>query len=215
MLGPLRPEQTGGKLVVLLHGWRAHGDDLVPLARQLARPGMRFLVPAAPLREPNGGRAWWSLDTDERPAQVWGDELPAHHRPNRQVTAAREAVQALLHDARRRYAPESTALVGFSQGAMLALDVAIAGAPEVDRVAVLSGALLADTLDSERARSPSAARPALFVAHGRADSAVPFGAGQGIRSVLQPRGYRVDWHVFDGGHEIPSAVVSALRAFLA
>lgn len=199
---------------MLLHGWRAPGDDLVPLARQLAAPGTRFLVPAGPLPEPNGGRAWWSLDTNERPAHAWSDELPPGHRPNGQVAAARGAVQALLRDARRRYAPESTAIVGFSQGAMLALDVAIAAAPEVDRVAVLSGVLLADTLPNLRARPPSAARPAVFVAHGSADSAVPFGAGQSIRSVLEPRGYAVTWHPFDGGHEIPSAVISALRAFL-
>src|SRR5262245_27465846 len=61
-LGSLRANERGGQLVVLLHGWRAHGDDLVPLARELAGQRRRFLVPAAPLPEPGGGRAWWRID---------------------------------------------------------------------------------------------------------------------------------------------------------
>src|SRR4051812_16502216 len=135
-LGPLREQDKGGLLVVLLHGWRAPGDDLVGLAQQLAQPKSRFLVAAAPLAEPGGGRAWWRLDASDRPAHAGSDELPANYQFNRQVAAARQLVQSLLRDATRRYAPDAIALAGFSQGAMLALDVALAADPPVQRVAV-------------------------------------------------------------------------------
>ncbi len=209
-LGPLGPEDKGGKLVVLLHGWGARGDDLVPLAQRLARPGVRFLVPVGPLPEARGGRAWWHLD--QRPAQAVSDEPPPGHQPHRDVSAARAAVQALLRDARQRYAPESVALVGFSQGAMLALDVAIAGDPEVDRVAVLSGALLVDSLSALRA--PKARRAAVFVAHGLRDPMLPFRGAERIKAILEPHGHPVTWLPFDGAHEIPDAVVAALREFV-
>ena len=50
-------DERGGSAVVVLHGWGAPGDDLVPLAEALLRPGVRFFVPAAPLPEVGGGRA--------------------------------------------------------------------------------------------------------------------------------------------------------------
>jgi phospholipase/carboxylesterase len=211
-LGPLREDEKGGQLVVLLHGWRAHGDDLVSLARELAQRGTRFLVPAAPLLEPNGGRAWWRLDSGERSAHISRDELPADYHPNAQLAAARAAIQALLRAARQRYAPDSIAVVGFSQGAMLALDLGLAGEPPIDRVAVLSGVLVADSLPALHAKR---GRPAVFVSHGRSDPVLPFAEGASIASVLQPYGVPVTFFPFDGGHQIPPAVVEQLRSFLA
>ena len=210
----MKPEERGGQLVVLLHGWGARGDDLVPLARALARPGARFLMPAAPLPESGGGRAWWHLDPQTRPAHALSDELPEGHRPSAPLAASREAVQALLRDAKERYAPDSIAVGGFSQGAMLSLDVALAADPAVDRVAVLSGVLLADSLPALRAQPPGAARPAVLVTHGSSDPILPFRSAERIASVLEPRGYRVTWLPFEGGHEIPPLVVTRLREFL-
>ncbi|HVZ34510.1 MAG TPA: hypothetical protein VG963_18905, partial [Polyangiaceae bacterium] len=198
-LGPLAENEKGGRLVLLLHGWRARGDDLVSLARTLAQPRVRFLIPAAPIPEPNGGRAWWSIDHPERPAPVSSDALPPHYPPHPQLEAARHAIQALLRDAKRRYAPDAIAIAGFSQGAMLALDVALAADPPVDRVAVLSGALLADSLPALHVDRRQ--RPAVFVSHGRADPRLPFASGESIERILAPRGYAVTFFPFDGGHE--------------
>jgi phospholipase/carboxylesterase len=211
-LGPLHAGDKGGLLVVLLHGWGARGDDLAPLARALERPRTRFLVPAAPLSRPGGGRAWWQLGASQRPAHASTDELPRNHEPNTEVAAARRAVQALLHDSRQRYAPDSIVIAGFSQGAMLALDVALAADPPVDRAAVLSGALLVDSLPAlhEKKATPRA----VFVAHGRRDQVLPFASGASIERVLAPYGHQVSFFPFDGGHEIPAAVVARLGEFL-
>src|SRR5262245_45871791 len=59
-----------GPLVVLLHGFGAPGDDLVPLFRQLDVPrSVRFAFPEAPIDLGElvgpayaGGRAWWMID---------------------------------------------------------------------------------------------------------------------------------------------------------
>src|SRR5689334_20230370 len=59
-----------GPVVVLLHGFGAGGDDLVPLWRVLRVPrGTRFVFPEAPLRLPQYGaaaRAWWLIDLEAR-----------------------------------------------------------------------------------------------------------------------------------------------------
>jgi phospholipase/carboxylesterase len=215
--GPMREDERGGTAVMLLHGWGAPGDDLVPLAQELAQPRTRFFLPAGPLTEMGGGRAWWHLDPSDRPVHAWDDQPKAGHRPHPQVGAARAAVQEVLRTIVARYQPEQLMLGGFSQGAMLALDVALAGAadpasaPLVDRVAALSGVLLEDSLPF--LHIPGARRLPALVAHGRYDQVVPFGGGETIREILARHGHAVTWRPFNGGHEIPAATVEDLRRF--
>lgn len=204
--------ERGGLAVVVLHGWGAPGDDLVSLARRLEGPRSRFFVPAAPLPKGPNGRAWWSLEPGQRPVHAWHDAAPPDYRPHAQVTSARRAVQRLVRDIRSRYRPERVALVGFSQGGMLSLDVALAGDPPIDRVGVLSGLIIADSLTGlHAARAP---RPTFLVSHGRADSVLPFEAGESTARLLEKYGFATTFLAFDGGHTIPLEVVSALKTFL-
>jgi phospholipase/carboxylesterase len=209
--GRMRDDERGGTAVVLLHGWGAPGDDLVGLGQMLERPSVRFVVPAAPLVEVGGGRAWWHLDSDAKPEHAADDQPPKRAvRPD--LLAARLAVQTVLKTVRQRYAPDVLCIAGFSQGAMLALDVALDASPPVDRVAALSGVLLADSVAG--LRTARANRPVVFVSHGRSDPRLPFRAGERAKDLLQRHGFNVSFHPFDGGHEIPPEVVNALRAFL-
>jgi phospholipase/carboxylesterase len=198
--------------VVLLHGWGAPGDDLVPLARELDRPRTRFFVPAGPLPEMGGGRGWWHLDPTDRPAHAWDDQEAAGHQPHRQVLAARTAIQTVLRTIQTRYRPDALLLGGFSQGAMLSLDVALCADPGVQRVFALSGVMLADSLPALKAPRPT--RPPVFVSHGRQDPVLPYQAGAKAKDLLERHGYQVDFHPFEGGHGIPPEVVEALRGFL-
>jgi len=81
-LGGLKVRLTGGTdgrgggagpVVVLLHGWGAPGDDLVPLGSEIdAPPGARFVFPEAPLPLQMGigdSRAWWMLDIERRQSE--------------------------------------------------------------------------------------------------------------------------------------------------
>jgi phospholipase/carboxylesterase len=210
-VGRMREDERGGTAIVLLHGWGASGDDLVPLAEVLASPRARFFVPAAPLPE-MGGRAWWHLDAKDRPQHACDGEMPAGYQPNRQVSAVRTAIRSVLRTIRARYAPDTLVLGGFSQGGMLSLDVALAADPPVDRVLVLSGSLLADSLAGLSASRPS--RPRVFMSHGRRDHMLPFQGADQARATLERHGFDVTWHPFDGDHEIPSSVVQHVREFL-
>ncbi len=208
----MREDERGGSAVVVLHGWGAAGDDLVPLAEALARPGVRFFVPAAPLPEVGGGRAWWHLDPDTRQPHAYSARLPADFRPTPAVVAARVAVQALIATVVDRYAPATVALVGFSQGAMLSIDVALAGAPGVDRVVAMSGVVLVDSVPALIA--PHSAKPRFLLSHGRLDPAVPFASGRQGKDLLEAQGFPVTWRPFDGGHEIPEPVLADVERFL-
>jgi phospholipase/carboxylesterase len=115
---------------VLLHGFGAPGDDLVALAGEIDAP-VRLVFPAAPLEL--GGlygdaRAWWMLDLARLEAEMRGgvprdrrDEVPDG------LAAARDQVVRLIEELVARFAIADDQLVlgGFSQGAMLSLDVAL------------------------------------------------------------------------------------------
>jgi phospholipase/carboxylesterase len=208
--GPLREQDRGGIAAILLHGWGARGDDLLSAAQELARPGVRFILPAGPLPMAGGGRAWWNLDRNP-PGYASLTSGPSQV-PHPQVSAARTAVQALVRRVRERYAPDHVVIAGFSQGAMLAMDVALASSSEIDRVAALSGVLLLDSLGALQA--PTEKRPLVYIAHGRKDGVVPFMAGEVAKALFERHGFTVTWRPFDGGHEIPRSVVSDLRTFL-
>lgn len=208
----MNEDERGGTAVVVLHGWGAPGDDLVPIAGALKRPGVRFFVPAGPLPEMGGGRAWWHLDPNTRPPHASTDQLPAGFQPNPAVIAARAAVQALIATVVERYAPASVALVGFSQGAMLSIDVALAGAPGVDRVVAMSGVLLMDSVTALAAPHPT--KPRFLLSHGRQDPVVPFASGTRANELLEKHGFAVTWRPFNGGHEIPPPLLAEVDGFL-
>lgn len=208
----MREDERGGSAVVVLHGWGAPGDDLVPVAEMLKRPGCRFFVPAAPLPEVGGGRAWWHLDPTTRPPHASTEQLAPSFQANAAVVAARAAVQRLIATVVDRYAPTTVALVGFSQGAMLSLDVALAGVPAVERVVAMSGVLLMDSVPALTASHPT--KPQFLLSHGRQDPVVPFAGGNQAKGLLEKHGFPVTWRPFDGGHEIPSPLLADVERFL-
>ncbi len=208
----MRDDERGGTAVIVLHGWGAPGDDLVPIAEALERPGVRFFVPAAPLPEIGGGRAWWHLDPHSRPPHAASDRVAPEFRPSPPVVAARTAVQGLIATVVDRYAPETVALLGFSQGAMLSIDVALAGVPAVARVVAMSGVLLVDSVPALIA--PHAVKPRFLLSHGRQDPVVPFASGTRGKELLEAHGFPVNWRPFDGGHEIPPPVLAEAKRFL-
>ena len=177
------------------------------LARSLARPRTRFVVPAGLLTLGNGGRAWWQLA--QRPAYAAAQEMLVDQDA---LLLARRAVQGVLSTVRERYAPEALFVAGFSQGAMLSLDVAAQPSAGVDRVAVLSGALPQPT---SRVLTKHATMPRVFVSHGRQDRILPFAGAEHLVRRLETSGYAVTFRPFEGGHEIPLEIRDALRDFFA
>jgi phospholipase/carboxylesterase len=226
--GPMREDEPGGMAVVLLHGWGAPADDLVPLGDELAHPRTRFFFPGGPLPERGGGRAWWHFDDpSDRPGHAWEDNPKPGHAAHPQLLAVRAALQEVLRTIKGRYQPERLMVAGFSQGAMVALDLALAasaaqattegqspapGVVPIDRVAALSGILLEDSLPFLHV--PGAASLPVLIAHGRHDPVVPFEGGERMKAILERHGHAITWCPFNGGHEIPRATLEELRTFL-
>jgi phospholipase/carboxylesterase len=207
-------DPTGaGPVVVLLHGYGAPGDDLLPLARSIDAPeGTRFLLPEGPLSAGLAGRAWWPLDADRLRRRAGDPDEAVRHVPEG-LADARARLRSLVSDLDRRGVPaRRTVLAGFSQGAMLATDVALHAEDDYAGVVALSGGLAASEIWDPRMRAR--ARTPFFLSHGRADPLLPFYMGERLRDRLAAAGVPVELVAFDGGHEIPPDVVDRLGAFL-
>jgi phospholipase/carboxylesterase len=205
------------KTVVLLHGFGAPGDDLVPLSQAIGAPA-RFVFPEAPIEL--GGlygdsRAWWLLDLAKLELELRSG-TPRDRRGEipEGLPAARATVSRLLDQLEARYevTPDRLVLGGFSQGAMLALDVALHRPKPPSALLLMSGTLLAESEWSPRL--PTLAGVPIVLSHGRNDGLLPFSIAELLRDRLREAGAVVDWHPFVGGHEIPAVVLAAATQLL-
>jgi phospholipase/carboxylesterase len=217
---PLATLVRGGKgppTLLLLHGYGATAQDWLPFTKTIEAPRRaRFVFPEAPEQTsppdgPVGGRAWWRLDLEDHvPTGARLPDLAATHPPGLDEVAAR--VRALLRRLRRSTGGPIV-LGGFSQGAMVACDIAFTTDEPVAALVILSGTPVDEAVWLRGLANRHGLR--VFVSHGRADPTLPFTAADRFRKELAAAGLEVTWVPFDGGHEIPAVVVTALNAFLA
>ena len=217
--GPDREGGGNGPVVVLLHGFGAPGDDLVPLWRMLDVPDrIRFVFPAGPLRLSLGvgdSRAWWMLDMDrlirERNSGKWTElikEVPEglQEARERMVRFLRE-LEPVLHAV-----PRHMLIGGFSQGATLACDLALRSDHPFAGLILLSGTIIAQ--DEWLPLLPSRKGLPVFQSHGTDDPILACEVARQLRDALQAGGLNVEWHEFRGGHEIPLPVLERLGPFI-
>lgn len=207
----VEPDAPAHGTVFLLHGHGMYAEDLAPFAHTFGVHA-RFVVPQAPVVVSAGGYAWWPLDEERRsaalaagPRDLWAESPPGLEAANRQL-------QSLVHEAGERWGLGAIALVGFSQGGMLACDVALRGARSVTALAALSASrigLSAWTGHLDRVRGLP-----VLVAHGSRDSDLAFAAGEALRDMLAGAAADVTWVPHAEGHVIPLPVWRALRRFL-
>ncbi|MCC6306721.1 MAG: dienelactone hydrolase family protein [Rhodobacteraceae bacterium] len=205
--GPARGRARS--LVVFLHGYGADGADLLGLADPLAPhlPGTAFLAPDAPERSAVNpfGRQWFPIPwLDGASAAAAAAGLGAAAADLDAFLDARLAEEGL--------APAALALVGFSQGTMIALHVAPRRPAAVAAVVGFSGRLLGPEALAGEVRS----RPPVLLVHGDSDPVVAPEALPEAAAALAEAGLAVETHVSPGcGHGIAPDGLAAALAFLA
>ena len=151
-----RPEQ----LILLFHGMGGSPDGLVPLGRRLASafPGSTVVSVAAPHPSANpGGHEWFSV---------------AGITETNRIGRVEQAMPAFLAEIREwqqlvDVTPTVTALVGFSQGAIMSLEASVTPSPPAGRVIAIAGRF---------ARLPEHApsHTTIHLMHGKEDPVIPY-----------------------------------------
>lgn len=228
LLGGLKVRLVGGSdgrgggdgpVVLLLHGFGAPGDDLVPLADVIEVPrGTRWLFPEAPLSLNMGfgdSRAWWIIDfariQEDRAAGRIRDlsvEIPQG------LALARERFLEFLKELPRQFQIDykKTVIGGFSQGAMLTCDAVLHTDYPFAGLVQLSGNLLAQSVWGPL--MPTRKGLPVFQSHGTLDDILPHIGAERLCDALTQSGLAVERHSFRGGHEIPEPVLQRLTGFI-
>jgi phospholipase/carboxylesterase len=167
--GPVQKPLSGGKpkkIVLLLHGVGADGNDLIGLAPVWAPllPDAEFVSPDAPFPCDMApfGRQWFSLQ-DRSPAALLAG-----------VRASAPILDGFIDDllAARGLTESDLALVGFSQGTMMSLYTGLRRERPLAGILGFSGALVGP----EALPAEIRARPRVLLVHGDADPIIPFQA---------------------------------------
>ena len=235
-LGPLtvrrfvKPGPTGENhedkpaplVMVLCHGFGAPGDDLAALAEAIdAPPGTVFVFPEAlhSLRDLLAhplyadARAWWLIDFARLERSIALGELrDLSSEVPEGLAEARAALGAMLDELAKTERMERLVLGGFSQGAMLALDLALRE-PErkVAGLVLLSGTMIA--AHEWTPLMPARTGTPVFQSHGDSDPILPFAIAERLRDALGQSGLVVTFEPFAGPHTIPLGALQRLGAW--
>jgi Predicted esterase len=187
------PEQ----LVVFLHGYGANGNDLIAIAKQWRKlmPGAAFVAPNAPepCAQAPGGRQWFRL-TMRDPNERWTG-----------VNKVCPVLDAFLDAELDRHGLDDgrLALVGFSQGTMLALHAGLRRARAPAGILGYSGELVAPPEHRDQVIAHVPASPPILLVHGSQDDVIPAEALFLSAAELAEAEIPCQWHLSIGlGHGI-------------
>jgi phospholipase/carboxylesterase len=214
LTGPrIAPRSRGParQLVIFLHGYGADGNDLIDLGRmwQTLMPDAAFVSPHAP--EPCAqsplGRQWFSLTFREKNERWVG------------VNKAAPVLNHFISEELKRHnlSGSALALVGFSQGTMMALHVGLRRLEPPAAIVGYSGLfVLPDGAKPETMAPEIKVRPPILLVHGDSDTLIPpqalFGSTQDLAALDIP----TEWHIAAGlGHGIDQEGLRQGGEFLA
>ena len=206
--GPRLPPLAGSarRLIVLIHGYGADGKDLISLGQQwqVQFPDAAFAAPNAPEAAPGSptGKQWFPLSRLDPVETQTGVEMAA------------PGLEAFLDAelAAQKVTPENLVLLGFSQGAMMALHVGLRR--QVAPAAILDySGLLATRIPQPAA---GGTYPPVFLSHGDSDTVVPAQMMFIALGAMQQAGVPVDAHLARStGHGIDPESLELGAQFLA
>jgi predicted esterase len=193
------PLESATGAIIALHGRGASANDIVPLAQEIAPPGVAILAPQA------AGNTWY-------PHRF----IEPTERNEPYLSSALQTVGDLITELLARGIPaERIALLGFSQGACLALDAAARNPRRYAGVVGFSGGLIGPpgtlfTYPGSLAGTP------VFIGSSDVDPHIPKERVEESASALRRMGATVDARLYPGmGHTVNRDELDAARAILA
>ncbi len=185
---------TASFRLVLLHGWGADAEDLLPLGKELNRLNgnkIELVALRAPYLHPSGvGRQWYGLYPP-----VWED-VPS---------SILELKRRLISLSSSEIPLQKTVLLGFSQGGAMALATGC-GLPLAGLIAC-SGYPHPDWI-------PPTNSPPILMFHGQEDEVVPLSGSHKLLSSFRMHELDAILVEFDGGHEIPQELLPRIQQAL-
>lgn len=191
-------------LLLLLHGFGSNEDDLFSLAPYLDE---RLLVVSAraPVTLAPMSYAWFSLGFSPEGVIINTEE----------AESSRLQIRRFIDEVVEHYQADGDALylMGFSQGAMMSLAVALTFPGVAAGVAAMSGRILPQTIDMIPNRDALIGLP-VFVAHGTRDVVLPIHHARDTRARLSELPIDLLYHEYEMGHEVSADSLRDITTWL-
>ena len=193
-----RDKEAENRAIILLHGYGSHMGDLAGLAQTIGDNKYMFFCPNAPIEIDIGygqkGYSWYAMAQSTETAKV--DEAIVY-------------LDATVTEITSRFNINRSDLVigGFSQGGMLAIHAGLASGITFKGVIAMSAKLVSVS-------SIISSQTPVFISHGSNDQVVSVNEGRRARDVLESAGHIVTYREYPMAHEINSACLKDLNAWL-
>lgn len=208
----VNPKTAHDAVVIWLHGLGDSGNGFAPIVPELRLPNhmaVRFVFPHAPVRPVtiNNGmamRSWYDIKTMDfnHRADVVGVE-----ESSVSVSALIEAEHA------KGIAYDRILLAGFSQGGVIALNIATRFEHKLAGVMALSTYMSEPELLSQKGLDVNK-QTEFFCAHGQQDEVVPMFLGHAAYKVLKENGYNVHWKDYLMQHNVCPQELADISAWI-
>tara|TARA_B100001094_G_C17995269_1_gene702340 strand:- start:13 stop:723 length:711 start_codon:yes stop_codon:yes gene_type:complete len=221
LTGPYSKPTSGGiakNAVIMLHGYGSDGNDLIQLAPYFAKemPNTAFFSPHAPDLTLHGiGRQWFNID-NYRPEIINDDKSEVlellsnmHEGAKRSSSLLKIYLNTIKLEHNLDY--RNIAIMGFSQGTMMAVNVGLTHDEMIGGIVGFSGALIGQNEIVKNIQSP----PPIVLIHGKEDDLVPAKASSHMYETLKEINVDINLHLIDNlGHNINEEGLLIARRFL-
>lgn len=193
-------ESQNTRLCVMLHGWTGDETSMDIFLRAFPA-GYLVISPRGPIAADEGGYGWVSY----RPGTI----APFPH-----YQAAAHNLSLLLERwiGQQNLPDNKISVVGFSQGAAMALSYAVTFPERVDRVACISGFL--PQIDLPAAQTISLSGVKVFITHGTKDTIIPIERAHEAAAWLEAARADISSCQADVGHRLSANCFRKLKEFL-
>jgi phospholipase/carboxylesterase len=199
-------EKNNAPVLILLHGYGSSEADLFDLSKALDDRFVTFSL-RAPLNAKDVGYSWYDLN----------------FLPNKQITSnytqakeSRAKILSFISNACKAYKADSTKvfLMGFSQGAIIAYDLALNSPKKIAGIMALSGKLLDDSKPAKM-DTAAVAKVKFFVAHGYSDNVIDIKEAQKANEFLKEKKVReLSYKNYEMPHTLSGAELNDIKVWL-
>ncbi len=187
------------KAIVALHGWT--GDEFVfdPIAKMLNIKQAQWFIPRAPYKADNqNGNTWF------------GGNEKSGWRYKKTMTGLEYLVDDIIQEG---YSKENIFILGFSQGATLAIEFGLRLPFSIGGIIPIAGFIkFKNKLIEEN--SPASLKTKILLLHGSDDKIVPVNESYTSLDVLKGMGYKATLEEYKAGHKIPISCHRFIRKFI-
>lgn len=183
---------------------------------------MKFILPEGLVILGPQQHAWWPIDQMKLMMAIQTNDFSITEETPFGIDSVRDKISDLIKqtvEECQQYNPKfsisnNVILSGFSQGAMVSLDISLHIKEKPLAIALLSGGIICKNLWENNISEGRIKGIKVFQSHGVVDPILPIVIGRSVNTLLKGSGADLTYHEFNGGHTIPFEIVIELNKFL-